>query len=36
VAEPDRLLSAVELEARGYAYYECACEEHLVMPKKVA
>jgi DDE superfamily endonuclease len=36
VAEPDRLLSAVELEARVYAYYECACEEPLVMPKKVA
>ena len=36
VAEPARLLSAVELEARVYAYYECACEEHLVMPKKVA
>ena len=36
VAEPDRLLSAVALEARVYASYECACEEHLVMPKKVA
>jgi transposase len=36
VAEPDRLLSVVELETRVYAYYECACEEHLVMPKKVA
>jgi len=36
ISEPDRLLSATELETRVYAYYECACEEHLVMPKKVA
>jgi hypothetical protein len=36
VAEPDRLLSAAELEARVYAYYDCEREEHLVMPKKVA
>ena len=36
VAEPDRLLSAAELEARVYAYYGCECETHLVMPKKVA
>jgi hypothetical protein len=36
VAEPDRLLSAAELEARIYAYYSCEREEHLVMPKKVA
>jgi len=36
VSEPDRLLSAAELEARVYAYYGCACEAHLVMPKKVA
>jgi transposase len=36
VSEPDRLLSAAELEARVYAYYGCACEPHLVMPKKVA
>ena len=36
VSEADRLLSAAELEARVYAYYGCACEAHLVMPKKVA
>lgn len=36
VSEPDRLLSAAELEARVYAYYGCECEPHLVMPKKVA
>jgi transposase len=36
VAEPDRLLSADELEARVYAYYGCEREPHLVMPKKVA
>jgi transposase len=36
VSEPDRLLSAAELEARVYAYYDCECETHLVMPKKVA
>jgi DDE superfamily endonuclease len=36
VAEPDRLLSAAELEARVYAYYGCERETHLVMPKKVA
>src|SRR5215510_7931353 len=36
VSEPDRLLSAAELEARVYAYYRCEREEHLVMPKKVA
>ena len=36
VAEPDRLLSAAELEARVYAYYGSAGEAHLVMPKKVA
>jgi DDE superfamily endonuclease len=36
VAEPDRLLSAAELEARVYAYYGCEGEAHLVMPKKVA
>ena len=35
VSEPDRLLSTDELEARVYAYYDCAWEEHLVMPKKV-
>ena len=36
VSEPDRLLSADELEARVYAYYGCEGEVHLVMPKKVA
>jgi transposase len=36
VSEADRLLSADELEARVYTYYGCACEPHLVMPKKVA
>ena len=36
VAEPDRLLSAAELEARVYAYYGYACETHLLMAKKVA
>ena len=36
VSEPDRLLRADELEARVYAYYGCASETHLVMPKKVA
>jgi transposase-like protein len=36
VSEPDRLLSADELEARVYAYYGCDGEAHLVMPKKVA
>jgi hypothetical protein len=36
VAEPDRLLSAAELEARVYAYYDCECAEYLIMPKKVA
>ena len=36
VSEPDRLLSADELEARVHAYYGCACETHLIMPKKVA
>ena len=36
VSEPDRLLSAEELEARVYAYYRCERETPLVMPKKVA
>jgi transposase len=35
VSEPDRLLSAAELEARVFAYYDCECEPHLMMPKKV-
>jgi hypothetical protein len=36
VAEADRLLSAQELELRVCAYYGCAREAHLLMPKKVA
>jgi hypothetical protein len=36
VSEPDRMLSADELEARVYAYYGCRSEAHLVMPEKVA
>jgi len=36
VAEPDRRLSAADLEARVYAYDGGARETHLVMPKKVA
>ena len=36
VSEPDRLLSADELEARVYAYYGCERETPLSMPKKVA
>lgn len=36
VSEPDRLLSAAELEARVYTYYACDAEAHLLMPKKVA
>jgi transposase len=36
VSEPDRLLSADELEARVCAYYRCPREAHLLMPEKVA
>ena len=36
VSEPDRMLSADELEGRVCAYYGCAREAHLVMPEKVA
>ena len=36
VSEPDRLLSADEVEARVCAYYRCPREAHLVMPEKVA
>jgi hypothetical protein len=36
VSEPERMLSAGELEARACAYYGCAREAHLVMPQKVA
>jgi hypothetical protein len=34
VSEPDRLLSAAELEGWVYAYYDCEREAHLVMPKR--
>jgi hypothetical protein len=36
VSEADRLLSADELAARVYAYYDCEPEAPLVIPKKVA
>ncbi len=36
VSEPDRMLSADELEGRICAYYGCAREAHLLMPEKVA
>lgn len=36
VSEPDRTLSADELEGRVCAYYGCPREPHLVMPEKVA
>ena len=36
VSEPDRLRRAAALAARVYAYYDCECAEHLIMPKKVA
>jgi hypothetical protein len=36
ISEPDRLLSAAELEARVYNYYGCVPEAHLLMPKKAA
>jgi transposase len=36
VSEPDRLLSTMELETRVCAYYGCAREAHLLMPKMVA
>ena len=36
ISEPDRLLSADELEARICASYRCERAVHLVMPKKVA
>ena len=35
VSEPDRLLSADEVESRVYAYYGCTPEAHLTMPEKV-
>jgi hypothetical protein len=36
ISEPDRLLSAAELEARVNNYYGCVPEAHLIMPKKAA
>lgn len=36
ISEPDRMLSADELEARVYAYYGCTSQAHLTMPEKVA
>ncbi len=36
VAEPDRVLTAHELERRVCAYYQCATEAHLSIPEKVA
>jgi hypothetical protein len=36
VSEPGRLLRTDALDARVYAYYGCASERHLVMPKKAA
>ena len=35
VAEPERVLTAHELEARVCAYYHCAAEAHLSIPEKV-
>ena len=36
VLEPERVLSAVELQARVCAYYGCQPQPHLVLPEKVA
>jgi hypothetical protein len=36
VSEPDRMLTAAEVEQRVYAYYRCAFEDHLPMPEKAA
>ena len=36
ISEPDRPLSADELETRVCAYYGCPREAHLLMPEKVA
>jgi hypothetical protein len=36
VSEPNRLLSAAELEARVCMYDACPAETHLLMPKKIA
>jgi DDE superfamily endonuclease len=36
VVEPERLLSATELEARVYAYYACEPESHLTISERAA
>ena len=36
VSEPERVLTAEELEGRVCAYYGCSREAHLLMPQKVA
>jgi transposase len=36
VAEPERTLSAAELEDRVYAYYGCAAEPHLAISEEAA
>src|SRR5215467_12307920 len=36
VSEPDRMLTAAEVEQRVYAYYRSAFEDHLPMPEKAA
>jgi hypothetical protein len=36
VVEPERVLSAAELEARVYAYYACEPELHLAISEKAA
>jgi hypothetical protein len=36
ISEPDRILSALEVEERVCAYYGCPREVHLLMPEKVA
>ncbi len=36
VLEPERVLSAADLEARVYAYYECNPEPHLVIAEQAA
>lgn len=36
VLEPERVLTAAELETRVYAYFGCQPEPHLTIPQKVA
>jgi hypothetical protein len=36
VVEPERVLSARELEERICAAYGCACEPHLAIPETVS